>query len=87
MNVKPNLQIIADDVKCTHGCAISDLSEDELFYFRARGISAEAARQALVYSFGAEVVRTLKYKQLIARIQEDVVSTLQTVEGLGASAE
>lgn len=34
VNVKPNLQIIADDVKCTHGCAVSDLSEDEIFYFR-----------------------------------------------------
>ena len=34
VNVKPNLQIIADDVKCTHGAAISDLSEEELFYFR-----------------------------------------------------
>ena len=34
VNVKPNLQIIADDVKCTHGCAVSDLSEEELFYFR-----------------------------------------------------
>ena len=34
VNVKPNLQIIADDVKCTHGCAISDLPEKELFYFR-----------------------------------------------------
>ena len=39
VNVKPNLQIIADDVKCTHGCAVSDLQEEELFYFRceARG--------------------------------------------------
>lgn len=34
VNLKPNLQIIADDVKCTHGAAISDLSEEELFYFR-----------------------------------------------------
>lgn len=34
VNVKPNLQIIADDVKCTHGCAVSDLRDDELFYFR-----------------------------------------------------
>jgi Fe-S cluster assembly protein SufD len=34
VNVKPNLQIIADDVKCTHGCSVSDLREDELFYFR-----------------------------------------------------
>ena len=34
VNVKPNLQIIADDVKCTHGCTVSDLSEEEVFYFR-----------------------------------------------------
>jgi len=34
VNVKPNLQIVADDVKCSHGCAVSDLQEDQLFYFR-----------------------------------------------------
>ncbi len=34
VNVKPNLQIVADDVKCSHGCAISDLEEEQLFYFR-----------------------------------------------------
>jgi Fe-S cluster assembly protein SufD len=34
VNVKPNLQIVADDVKCTHGCSVSDLEEDQLFYFR-----------------------------------------------------
>ena len=34
VNVKPNLQIVADDVKCTHGCTVSDLEESELFYFR-----------------------------------------------------
>jgi Fe-S cluster assembly protein SufD len=34
VNVKPNLQIVADDVKCTHGCAVSDLADEELFYFR-----------------------------------------------------
>jgi Fe-S cluster assembly protein SufD len=72
VNVKPNLQIIADDVKCTHGCAVSDLSEEELFYFRARGVSYDQARQALVYSFGAEVVQELKYEKLVGRIQQDV---------------
>ena len=34
VNVKPNLQIVADDVKCTHGCAVSDLEEDQMFYFK-----------------------------------------------------
>lgn len=77
VNVKPNLQIIADDVKCTHGCAVSDLSDEELFYFRARGVSYEQARQALVYSFGAEVVQQLKHEKLVARIQQDIVSSLK----------
>lgn len=76
VNVKPNLQIIADDVKCTHGCAVSDLSEEELFYFRARGVSYDQARQALVYSFGAEVVQELQYDKLVSRIQQDVVTSL-----------
>ena len=48
MNIKPNLQIIADDVKCTHGAAISDLEEEQLFYFEARGLDALTARSALV---------------------------------------
>lgn len=74
--VKPNLQIIADDVKCSHGCAVSDLEEDQMFYFRARGIDADAARQVLVYSFGAEVTQHLKHKQLIQRVQKVVASTL-----------
>lgn len=56
VNVKPNLQIIADDVKCTHGAAISDLDDEQLFYFQARGIDATAARSALVFSFAAEVL-------------------------------
>lgn len=75
-------QIVADDVKCTHGCAVSDLSEEELFYFRARGISAEAARQALVYSFGAEVVQSLKHKQLVQRVQGDVGAALRAAGAL-----
>ncbi|XP_047980755.1 protein ABCI7, chloroplastic isoform X2 [Salvia hispanica] len=56
VNVKPNLQIIADDVKCSHGAAISDLEEDQLFYFQARGIDKSAARKALIFSFAAEVI-------------------------------
>jgi Fe-S cluster assembly protein SufD len=66
--VKPNLQIVADDVKCTHGCAVSDLEEEQLFYLRARGIDAAAAREMLVHSFGAEVVRGLGDEALVARV-------------------
>ncbi|GIL47358.1 hypothetical protein Vafri_4195 [Volvox africanus] len=80
VNVKPNLQIIADDVKCTHGCAVSDLRDEELFYFRARGISADVARQALVFSFGSEVVQRMGRPGLAKRVQEDVARTLRSVE-------
>ncbi len=77
VNVKPNLQIVADDVKCTHGCTVSDLDEEELFYFRARGIDAAAARDALVYSFGAEVVGALGCgEQLAARLRAEVQRAL-----------
>ncbi|KAL4531891.1 hypothetical protein Ndes2437B_g02327 [Nannochloris sp. 'desiccata'] len=69
VNVKPNLQIIADDVKCTHGCSVSDLEEEEMFYLRSRGISEEAARQVLVYSFGREVVQHLKDDAAIGRVE------------------
>ncbi|KXZ47412.1 hypothetical protein GPECTOR_35g850 [Gonium pectorale] len=89
VNVKPNLQaggIVADDVKCTHGCAVSDLRDDELFYFRARGISAESARQALVFSFGSEVVQRMRHPALQQRVQEDVSRTLRSVDQFAAAA-
>ena len=76
VNVKPNLQIIADDVKCTHGCTVSDLSEEELFYLKTRGIDANTARQMLVYSFGREVVRELRDEVLIKRVEEGVKRAL-----------
>jgi hypothetical protein len=80
------LQIIADDVKCTHGCAVSDLSEEELFYFRARGITALAARQALVNSFGAEVTQKLKLPALVSRLQADTRTALSSVDFAAAAA-
>ncbi|CAL8463795.1 g3329 [Coccomyxa elongata] len=79
VNVKPNLQIVADDVKCTHGCAVSDLEESQLFYFRARGVDAAMARKVLVYSFGAEVTGEFAYPELRARIQAAVDRTLANV--------
>ncbi|KAG9155104.1 hypothetical protein Leryth_011090 [Lithospermum erythrorhizon] len=74
INVKPNLQIIADDVKCSHGAAISDLEESQLFYFQARGIDTETARKALIFSFAAEVVERISdnstKKKVEAHIRE-----------------
>mmetsp|Transcript_5056 Transcript_5056/g.10397 ORF Transcript_5056/g.10397 Transcript_5056/m.10397 type:complete len:690 (-) Transcript_5056:1763-3832(-) len=51
----PSLEIIADDVQCTHGATVSDLSEEELFYLRSRGIDTSMARNLLMYAFAADV--------------------------------
>ena len=51
----PSLEIIADDVKCQHGATVSDLSEEELFYLRSRGLDRETSRNMLMYAFVDEV--------------------------------
>lgn len=76
VNVKPNLQIVADDVKCSHGAAISDLEEDQLFYFQARGVDVQTARNALVFSFGAEVMERFPDKYLRKKVENDVKGLL-----------
>lgn len=79
VNVKPNLQIVADDVKCTHGCAVSDLEAEQLFYLQARGIDPASARKMLVYSFGGEVIQHLKDTRLISRVEKKTTETLDRV--------
>ncbi|KAA8522072.1 hypothetical protein F0562_012614 [Nyssa sinensis] len=79
VNVKPNLQIIADDVKCSHGAAISDLEENQLFYFQARGIDLETARKALVFSFGAEVIERLPYTSIRKKVESHIKELLNPV--------
>ena len=76
VNVKPNLQIVADDVKCTHGCTVSDLADDELFYLRARGIDEATAREMLVYSFGREIMSLFDDELLLKRLETAVTNTL-----------
>jgi len=76
VNVKPNLQIIADDVKCSHGAAISDLEEDQLFYFQARGIDLDTARKALLFSFGAEIVERIPFASIRDKAKRRIAELL-----------
>ncbi|BAD52546.1 putative SufD [Oryza sativa Japonica Group] len=65
VNVKPNLQIIADDVKCTHGAAISGEHDPNAIYFlQARGIDAKTAADALNFAFGAHVINQIPFKPI-----------------------
>jgi Fe-S cluster assembly protein SufD len=54
-NTKPQLEIYADDVKCTHGATIGQLQKEAIFYLRARGIGEETARRMLIHSFAGEI--------------------------------
>lgn len=60
INTKPQLEIWADDVKCSHGCTTGQLDNDQLFYLRARGIGADKARAMLLHAFAEEVIEKIK---------------------------
>ena len=59
VDTKPQLEIYADDVKCSHGATVGQLNEDELFYLRSRGIDKQTARGLLTYSFAKEIIDTI----------------------------
>ncbi len=63
-NTNPQLEIYADDVKCTHGATIGQLSADALFYLRARGLGLETARNLLIHAFASEIMRGIKIEPL-----------------------
>ena len=59
IDTKPQLEIFADDVKCTHGATIGQIDQTALFYLKSRGIDNGLARRLLTYAFAAEVLETL----------------------------
>lgn len=70
INAKPQLEIFADDVKCSHGCTIGQLDEDALFYLRSRGIGQKEARALLMYAFANNVLESVKIPELKNRINK-----------------
>ncbi|MCX6377883.1 MAG: Fe-S cluster assembly protein SufD [Armatimonadetes bacterium] len=64
INTKPQLEIFADDVKCTHGATVGQLSEESLFYLQSRGIGLEEATSLLTYAFASEVIGRVKIEAL-----------------------
>ena len=74
---KPQLEIFADDVKCSHGATSSQIEDSELFYLQARGIGKEVARGLLVYAFAAELVERVKNEKLRAKLQQRIAELLK----------
>ncbi|MGM0666207.1 MAG: Fe-S cluster assembly protein SufD [Bacteroidota bacterium] len=77
MDTKPQLEIYADDVKCSHGATVGQLDEDAMFYLRSRGISKEEARLMLMFGFAHEVIEKISTEALRIRIDDLVLKRLR----------
>ncbi|HLT71156.1 MAG TPA: SufD family Fe-S cluster assembly protein, partial [Cyclobacteriaceae bacterium] len=71
VNTKPQLEIWADDVKCSHGCTTGQLDEEAMFYLQTRGIPKHTAKAMLLYAFAGELIEVIDIpalKQYLAKI-------------------
>jgi Fe-S cluster assembly protein SufD len=76
INAKPQLEIFADDVKCSHGCTIGQLDERAMFYMQQRGIPQKEAKALLLYAFSNEVIESIKIPELKQRITKIIAMKL-----------
>ncbi|WP_294823395.1 Fe-S cluster assembly protein SufD [uncultured Flavobacterium sp.] len=76
INAKPQLEIFADDVKCSHGCTIGQLDESAMFYMQSRGIPKKEAKALLMYAFSNEVIESIRIPELKNRITKLIASKL-----------
>ncbi len=80
MNAKPQLEIWADDVKCSHGATTGQLNEEAVFYMQARGIDRAAAKALMTYAFAAEVVERFPHEGLRALLEQQIAQKLELSE-------
>jgi Fe-S cluster assembly protein SufD len=73
VDTQPQLEIFADDVKCTHGATVGQLDSDEVFYLQSRGLSERVARNLLTYAFGAEVINRIPVASLRQQLEQTVL--------------
>jgi Fe-S cluster assembly protein SufD len=76
INAKPQLEIFADDVKCSHGCTVGQLDETALFYMQQRGIPQKEAKALLMYAFSNAVIENIKIPELKKRITTIIADKL-----------
>jgi len=79
VNTKPQLEIFADDVRCTHGATVGRLDEQGLFYARSRGIPGPEARRLLTYAFAAEVIEEVALQPVRAELDRLVLERLGVI--------
>jgi Fe-S cluster assembly protein SufD len=76
VDTKPQLEILADDVKCAHGAAVGQIDEDELFYLGTRGIHPDLGRNLLTYGFAEEVINNITVDSIRAELDKAVLNRL-----------
>ncbi len=77
VDTKPQLEIFADDVKCSHGCTVGQLDEDALFYLRARGISKKEAQAMLLFAFANDAMENIDIEPLRVKISKLLAEKLE----------
>ncbi len=78
INTKPQLEIFADDVKCTHGATIGQIDPESIFYLRARGIGLEEARKLLIEAFASEIVDHVKFEPLRKQLKSALLAKMRS---------
>ncbi|MEJ2508846.1 MAG: SufD family Fe-S cluster assembly protein, partial [Gammaproteobacteria bacterium] len=73
---RPQLEIYADDVKCSHGATVGQLDADALFYLRSRAIDYELARNLLVYAFASDILERMGLQPVHDQLQEQITGRL-----------
>ena len=72
VNSNPQLEIFADDVKCTHGAAVGQLDDEAMFYLRARGLTEKDARDMLIHAYAGEVLERIRIEPLRAQLEREL---------------
>jgi Fe-S cluster assembly protein SufD len=76
VDTKPQLEIFADDVKCSHGATVGQLEEEELFYLTTRGLSPERASALLTYGFAEDIISKIKLVSVHEQLDKAVLEKL-----------
>jgi Fe-S cluster assembly protein SufD len=79
VNSKPQLEIFADDVKCSHGCTVGSLDPEALFYLRSRGLSKDSARSMLLRAFALDILENIKLPAIRSHVDR-LISDRLTIE-------
>ena len=85
-DTKPQLEIYADDVKCTHGATIGQLNEESIFYLRSRGIGPETARRMLIHAFAGEIIERIQHEAAREELDKIVWDRLEANPHLAEKA-